>query len=274
MKKFISVVTLLLISVVGFSQVKLDQLLCDNRIDPIGIDNTQPEFTWQLISDKRNVLQNAYEIRVGNDMTSLKRGKDLLWSSGKKNSDQSVHVPYSGKPLQSGKKYFWQVRVWDNNGKPSDWSNPASFQMGLLNKNLWKAKWIEPGYQGDTVGAPCPMFRKQFSANKKIVSATAYITAHGLYEAQINGQRVGDAYLTPGWTSYNHRLQYQVYDVSGLLKQGDNAVGIIVGNITGKDLSLFYNLYVTWNRIPTFIYTYSCASFGWAIDKYNRFTAG
>jgi alpha-L-rhamnosidase len=230
MKKFTSVLTLLLISAVSFSQIKVDQLLCENRVDPIGISDLQPQFSWQLISEKRNVLQNAYEIRVGKNIASLKKTGNLVWSSGKTESDQSVHVIYKGKALASSKKYFWQVRVWDNYGKVSEWSHPAFFQMALLNKDDWKAKWIEPGYAGDTVGAACPMFRKQFTANKKIVSATAYITAHGLYEAQINGQRVGDAYLTPGWTSYNHRLQYQVYDVTSLLKPGENAVGVTIGN--------------------------------------------
>lgn len=230
MKKFTSIIILLSISAVAFSQIKVNELLCENRIDPIGIDNLQPEFSWQLISDKRNVLQNAYEIRVANNLASLNKGTDLVWNSGKIQSDQSVHVLYQGKGLLSSKKYFWEVRVWDNYGKTSAWSFPAFFQMALQNKNDWKAKWIEPGYAGDTVGAPCPMFRKEFTARKKIISATVYITAHGLYEAKLNGQRIGDAYLTPGWTSYDHRLQYQVYDVTALLKMGANAIGVTVGN--------------------------------------------
>ncbi len=222
-KAFYLNIILLAISSVSFGQLKVQNLLTDNLNNPIGIDEVIPKFSWQLESGKRNTMQTAYEIKVV-------LVKSIVWSSGKIQSDESVHIAYNGTPLKSGKKYFWQVRVWDNNGKASSWSSPASFQMALLNKSDWKAKWIEPGYAGDTVGAPCPMFRKQFSANKRIVSATAYITAHGLYEAQINGHRVGDAYLTPGWTSYNHRLQYQVYDVSSLLKQGDNAVGITIGN--------------------------------------------
>ena len=222
-KAFYLNIILLAISSVSFGQLKVQNLLTDNLNNPIGIDEVIPKFSWQLKSGKRNTMQTAYEIKVV-------LVKSIVWSSGKIQSDESVHIAYNGTPLKSGKKYFWQVRVWDNNGKASSWSSPASFQMALLNKSDWKAKWIEPGYAGDTVGAPCPMFRKQFSANKRIVSATAYITAHGLYEAQINGHRVGDAYLTPGWTSYNHRLQYQVYDVSSLLKQGDNAVGITIGN--------------------------------------------
>ncbi|MGH2643596.1 MAG: alpha-L-rhamnosidase N-terminal domain-containing protein, partial [Chitinophagaceae bacterium] len=248
------------ITALGFSQVKVDQLLCENLSDPIGIGVLQPRFSWQLTSDKRNVMQVAYEIRVGNNEVRLNKGKSLMWRSGKIQSDQSIHVNYNGTSLQSGKKYFWQVRVWDNYGKTSEWSKPAFFQMGILNTDEWKAKWIEPGFT-DTVGQPSPMFRKQFTANKKIKSAAIFITAHGLYEAQINGKRVGNDYFTPGWTSYNKRLQYQEYDVTDLVKEGNNAIGVTLGsgwyrghlawennkNIYGKDISLLLQLEITYN---------------------------
>ena len=120
------------------------------------------------------------------------------------------------KVLRSGpvNRYRWQVRVWDNNGKTSRWSTPATFQMGLLSPADWKAEWIEPGFPEDTVLRPSPLMRRQFNLAKKVSQATAFITAHGLYEAWLNGVRIGDACLTPGWTSYNKRLQYQVYDVT------------------------------------------------------------
>ena len=132
--------------------------------------------------------------------------------------------------------------------------------MGLLTPANWKAKWITPGYKEDTVMRPSPLFRKQFPLTKKIYSAIAYITSHGLYEAQINGHRVGDAYLTPGWTSYNKRLQYQAYDVTGLLNTGENAVGAELGNgwyrgyfgynpkpnLYGKDIALLFQLEITY----------------------------
>jgi len=222
-KTFFFFYAFLLVVVSASAQVKLQNLLTENVTNPIGIDVQQPRFSWQLVSDQRNVTQTAYEIIVSS-------GKGNMWKSGKIMSDQSVHVPYAGTALQSGKKYTWEVRVWDNNGKPSPLSEPATFQMALLNASDWKAKWIEADFIEDSINRPAQYFRKQFSTTKKIVSATAYITAHGLYEAQINGKRVGDYFLTPGWTSYKKRLQYQVYDVTNLIQGGNNAIGVIVGN--------------------------------------------
>ena len=128
------------------------------------------------------------------------------------------------------KKYYWQIRVWDNEGRVSTWSQTASWQMGLLKPSDWKAKWIASAAAVDSVYTPALLFRKHFPVLKKIKSATAFITSHGMYEAEKNGKRVGDAYLTPGWTSYNKRLQYQVYDVTPLLTNGENAIGITIGS--------------------------------------------
>jgi len=248
MKKIISIFTLQLLSIVCFSQVTVKNLLTENRTNPIGIDAVKPRFSWQLFSDKRNVLQNAYELK-------LMFCKEPYWASGKINSDQSIQVSYGGKDLQSGQTYSWQVKVWDNKGKTSAWSASSEFQMALLNNSDWKAKWVTPGYEEDSLRAS-PLFRKQFNSNKKIAHATAYITSHGLYQAQINGKKVGDAYLTPGWTSYNKRLQYQTYDVTNLLKNGSNEIGVTLGsgwyrgiigftnsvNVYGKDIALLFQL--------------------------------
>ena len=242
MKKVFFVSISVFLSVIAFAQTKVQYTLTEHLVNPMGIETPQPRFSWQLQSEKRNVLQTAYEIRVGSDATSLASNKDLVWNSGKVAFDSSINVSYKGSPLQSGKRYYWQVRVWDNSGKGSAWSVPAFFQVAFLNISDWKAKWIEPGFLEDSLRAS-PLFRKEFSSSKKIKSATAYITAHGLYEAQINGKRVGDAYLTPGWTSYHKRLQYQVYDVTYLIKQGGNAIGITLG-------SGWYRGYLTWDVIP------------------------
>ncbi len=240
------------------AQLKVHQLKTENLTNPIGLDVLQPYFSWQLVSDQRNTMQSAYELRVGTEPATLVKGEGI-WKSGKINSDQSIHVPYKGAALSSNKKYYWQVRVWDNNGKASAWSAVAFWQMGLLQATDWKAQWIEPGYKEDSVFA-APLMRKEFSNPKKIKVATAYITAHGLYEAQINGKRVGDAYLTPGWTSYNKRLQYQAYDVTNLLKSGANAIGVTLGdgwyrgnfsfdhrrNVYGKDIAMLFQLEIVY----------------------------
>jgi alpha-L-rhamnosidase len=256
MQKYIFTFFLALtISLPAWTQLAVKSLRCENLNNPAGLDVPQPRFGWQLASDQQNILQTAYEIRVATSEKALQSGKNLLWTSGKKMSDVSQWITYSGPALQSSQKYFWQVRVWDNQKQASPWSEVAYWQVGLLNAADWKAKWIMPGFL-DTVGMPNPYFRKTFSTKKKIASATAFITAHGLYEAWINGQRVGDAYLTPGWTSYNKRLQYQAYDVTNLLTNGNNAVGAVLGsgwyrgnlgwstkyNIYGRDIALLFQL--------------------------------
>ena len=249
--------SLLLCWFTSTAQVSVQNPRLENLVNPMGLDVLQPRFGWQLVAERRNVLQTDYEIRVAANSTELSAGKKLLWNSGKTQSDASVWVPYNGPTLVSGKKYWWQVRVWDNAGNVSNWSEPAFWQMGLLKPTDWKAKWISLAVPEDPT-QPSPMFRKEFATKKKIVSATAYITAHGLYEAQINGQRVGQDYLTPGWTVYQKRLQYQAYDVTNLLKSGLNAVGVTLGNgwwrgnigwahvngFYGKDISLLFQLEV------------------------------
>jgi alpha-L-rhamnosidase len=254
MRKIIFLALAIVSGIACEAQVAVQHLLTENQTDPISIDALSPRFSWQLTAgNKRDVMQTAYEIKV-------KKNKNLVWSTGKIASDQSVYVTYKGEKLLTGQKYYWQVRVWDNSGKASEWSTPASWKMGLLSPSDWKAKWITPGFVEDSVTRPSPLFRKEFSLSKKIQSATAYITAHGLYEAQINGKRVGDAFLTPGWTSYNKRLQYQAYDVTALLQQGINAVGAELGNgwyrgyigyqptpnLYGKDIALLLQLEVTY----------------------------
>ncbi len=255
------IIVTLLFSTIAFcsvAQVKVQNLRTENLTNPVGLDDTKPHLSWQITSDKRNVMQTAYEILVSESQSSLAKGE--VWNSGKVSSDQSTHIIYSGESLKPKQRYFWQVRVWDNSGKTSAWSEPVYWETGLLGSSNWKAKWIESGLEGDIVTGPAPMLRKKFELSKAVKSARVYVTAHGLYEAQINGQRVGDAYLTPGWTSYKTRLQYQVYDVTSSLKQGSNAIGVQLGdgwyrgflawednkNIYGKDVALLLQLEVNY----------------------------
>jgi alpha-L-rhamnosidase len=248
MRKFLLTILLNGAVLTAFSQTPIIQQLTENREHPVGLD-VIPRFTWKLKPGAKDLIQTAYELKVFDAA-----GKQL-WSTGKVNSDQSVMVKYEGPSLKSGGKYSWMVRVWDNKGKAGPWSTKANWQMGLLDKSDWKAKWIEPGFE-EEASRPSPVFRKTFNASRQIKNATAYITAHGMYEAYINGQRVGDAYLTPGWTVYNKRLQYQVYDVTSQVIKGVNAVGVMLGsgwyrgnigfsnvsNFYGKDIALLMQL--------------------------------
>ena len=209
----------------SYAQLNVSHLHTENLTDPLGLDCRQPRLSWVLESPDRGVLQTAYELRVD----TRPDGGGHFWSTGKIESDQSIQVVYNGPALNSGEKYYWQVRVWDNKGRTTGWSAKAFWQMGLLTPADWKAVWIEPAAK-ETPSQPSPLLRTSFTAQKDIASATLYITAHGLYEAQLNGRRIGDACLTPGWTSYNKRLQYQTYDVTDLVKPGRNAVGACLGN--------------------------------------------
>ncbi|HUB60612.1 MAG TPA: family 78 glycoside hydrolase catalytic domain [Puia sp.] len=233
-------------------QPTLRDLQTEDLTNPLCIDSKAPRFSWQIVSTDRNELQTAYEIRV----SSRADGKDPVWTPGKTNSAASIQVEYSGPQLQSGKRYYWEVRIWDNKGRVSPWSERAWWQMGLLHPEDWKAKWIEAGKSTENTGNP--LLRDRFTVSHAVASATVYITAHGLYEASLNGRRIGDAYLTPGWTSYNKRLQYQAYDVSNLLHKGANAIGALLGNgwylgpigydnqrdVYGKDNSLLLQLII------------------------------
>jgi alpha-L-rhamnosidase len=211
--------------------VTVTSLRTEYKENPLGIDSRKPRLSYKLLSAERGVRQSAYEIRVASSEAALRAGRDLVWSSGRVSSGDSVQLAYAGPALRSGQRYHWQVRVWDASGRATAWSAPAWWEMGLLEPSDWKAGWIEPNLPDDlTQSGPAPMLRREFKLQGKVARARAYVTSHGLYELQVNGRRVGDELFTPGWTSYNKRLQYQAYDVTPLLAAGDNAVGVVLAN--------------------------------------------
>ncbi|MCW5983005.1 MAG: family 78 glycoside hydrolase catalytic domain [Bryobacteraceae bacterium] len=219
---------LILVSPAGAeTAVKAVRLRTEYKVNPLGLDVRKPRLSWEVQGEGRGVAQSAYQLRVSRD----EDGGDLVWDSGRVNSDESIHRPYEGPALESGKRYYWQARICDGKGRASEWSEAAWWEMGLLDAGDWKAKWIEPDLPDDpSEPGPSPMLRRDFKVSGAIRSARAYVTCHGLYEMYLNGRRVGDELFTPGWTSYNKRLQYQTYDVTDLLKTGDNAAGIVLGN--------------------------------------------
>jgi len=222
---------LLLAAITLSAQVSVTSLKTDYKTNPLGIDNPVPRFSWIIQSDHMNTMQESYEIRIALSEKDLMKGKKLLWETGKVASSQSLHVEYGGPQLQSFQRIYWQVRVKDMHGKTSKWSEPAWLETGFLSGTEWEATWIGPTWEEDPMESnPSPYLRKEFSTADKIEEARLYITCHGLYQVEINGERVGDQEFTPGWTSYDTRLQYQTYDVTDHIRPGDNALGVILGD--------------------------------------------
>ena len=195
----------------------IQDLRISYRKNPIGMDEA-PRFSWKLVSEKRDVVQKYYQIQV------VHQGK-LVWDSGCVESSQSALVPFQGGKLQPMTDYQVQVSVWDNYGELGQ--EQGSFETGLMDKENWRADWITHSL-GEQETA-CPVFVRRFPVQKKVRKARLYATCCGVYEACINGKKAGDLFLAPGWTSYHHRLQYQTYDVTGLLGE-ENEIRITVGN--------------------------------------------
>lgn len=207
--------------------LKVTDLRCEYRRNPIGIGEKRPRISWKLDSEERAVAQTAYEIEVAED----ERFSLLLWQSGQQTFSHSVHVELEHFEGESCKRYYYRVRVWDNKGGCSDWSDTAYWETGMLKGEKWSSEWIAA--PADLIPADStrlPIFRKGFSLKGAVKQARIYASALGLYELEVNGQRVGDSYFTPGWTSYKHTLQTQTYDVTELLSAGGNAIGAWLGN--------------------------------------------
>jgi len=199
--------------------------------NPLGIDAAPPRLSWRLTSSQRNTVQAAYQVQVASNEAALRRGTPLLWDSGKISSDASVWVDYGGPAPASRARYYWRVRVWDAKGHASPWSPVAFWEMGLLQAADWTAGWVGPAQNpSDSLPSASPLLRRAFQLRGPVRSARLYVTSLGLYEVYLNGQRVGDQLFTPGWTSYRHRLAYQTYDVTALLKPGGNAIGAMLGD--------------------------------------------
>lgn len=200
----------------------------NGRSNPLGIAADDISFGWATAgtgSLARSITQSAYRIRVG-----ATEGSDDVWDSGRVSSDRQVDVRLpSHLPLASAKRYYWQVRIWDGEGRASDWSAPAWFETGLLSGADWSgAKWIT--HRTTQQGASSPLLRGVIDLKKQVRSARIYASARGVYLLSINGHRVGDQYLAPGWTDNSKRIQSQTYDVTALLRSGPNVIGAALGD--------------------------------------------
>lgn len=200
--------------------------------NPVGIDCAVPRFSWEIVSSQKNVMQTGYRILVASSEGALKKNVGDVWDSGEKTSDVSNYIDFAGAPMVSQKRYFWKVQVKTNRG--TSWSAPAFWQMGLLHSSDWTARWIGRNYPSDVLNGHSKVraryLRKDFSTDGAVKKATLYISGLGLYEAYINGQRIGKQELAPGPTDYNFSVKYNTFDVTPQVKQGRNAIGVILGN--------------------------------------------
>jgi alpha-L-rhamnosidase len=205
-------------------------LTCEYRTNPIGIDVTAPRLSWQMQTDRIGARQTAYQILAASQPDLLSAGKTDLWDSGKIASDQSVQIVYGGHKLGSRQQVHWTVTVWDETGAAHR-GDPAYFEIGLLKRNEWKAKWVGSSLVGGPRSTiPAPYLRKSFDLSEKVITARLYITALGFYECSLNGKSVTEDIFSPGWTDYHKRIQYKVYDVAPLLHKGENVLGAILGD--------------------------------------------
>lgn len=209
-------------------ELKIVQFTCEYRTNPLGLDLAAPRFSWQIGSGVRNVMQASYRLQVAGDEGFVSR---IVWDTGEVSSDRSIHVAYGGPAVTARTRYYCRVRVRDTQGNASAWSDTICWETGLLHADNWLAEWIGADIaSGAAAAEPALLLRKAFAANGQVAAARLYATSLGIYELELNGRRVGDALFTPGWTSYRNRLQYQTYDVTDLLREGDNALGVALAN--------------------------------------------
>ena len=216
-------------------------LQSEQRHEPLGLGESRPRLSWKLESDRRGAAQGAYRITAAERPADLDDPSRLLWDSGRRESGDGLLVSWDGPPLRSATRYHWWVEVWDETGARAG-SAQSWFETGLLHHEDWTAVWVgrdplglphaDPPADPDSavLSSPPLYLRREFDLDRWPVRARLYATARGVYEPRLNGSRVGDAELAPGWTEYRRRLQYQTYDVTSLLRKGSNVLGAIVAD--------------------------------------------
>ena len=253
-RRYIILLGLFLVTSMGIvNALEVTKVTCEMMVDPLAVVSGQPRFGWQMKASENGAMQSAYEVEV----YKLQNGQRVtVWESGKVASSQSQLVSYKGGKLQSGAKYLWRVKVWDERNKPSEWSNEGIFRLAPDTSCL-DAEWIgaishedaklpygrkfhgkelkKPEVKAlwaavDTLAKKSICLRKDFIAEKQLEEAVAYVCGLGHYEFSLNGKKVGDGEFTPLWSDYEKTVYYNVYDVTSLLNQGGNAIGILLGN--------------------------------------------
>ena len=237
--------------------VTVADLTCEYLVDPLGLDVVQPRLAWKIRQNadaQNNQLQTAYQILVASSPELLAAGEGDLWNSGKVKSGRSIQVVYSGKPLESFQQCYWKVKIRNNHSEVSAWSEPARWGMGILRPEDWQARWIgdkpdlalkeylsyvyanynKPGFDlekwENPPAPPSPMLRKSFETKGGVKRALLYVSALGYYEIWLNGVRAGEQLLAPEWTDYNYSVQYQTYDLTEQLRQGENVLSALLAD--------------------------------------------
>ena len=239
------------------------RLTCEYGTNPVGIGISDPRLNWNIGTTRHNWIQSAYQVMVASDSLKLARNQADMWNTGKTRSQECLNIVYSGKPLVSLQKYWWKVRVWDGNGKGSGWSRLATWTMAMVDPRDWKGRWIASDLEltplqkelkaltdfgmesesemwtlneqirkrtGNITSAPAVYMRREFRSDKRVSRAVANICGLGLSELFINGEKVGDNLLDPAPSDYQKRIFYQTHDVTRLIRQGPNALGVMLGN--------------------------------------------
>ena len=226
-------------------------LQCEHMVNPIGIDAASPRLKWQMNDIRQGAMQTAYQIIAGTDSAKVSKGKGDMWDS-RKITSTGILENYRGKPLQPFIKYYWTVRIWDQNDKQSSLAKIASFETGMMQISNWKGAWISDSK--DIALKPAPYFRKQFQPSGKVKSARIYMAAAGLYELSINGQRVGNHRLDPTYTRFDRRTLYVTYDVTAMVDAKEVALGVLLGNgwYNHQSTAVWYFHEAPWRDRPKF----------------------
>ncbi|MDX9726613.1 MAG: family 78 glycoside hydrolase catalytic domain [Bacteroidales bacterium] len=209
------------------NEITVSHLKCENLTDPLALATSSPRFSWKILSGVNGTYQTAFQILVASEEDLLTEKKADIWDSGKIDSDQSILVPFEGKELSPGTICFWKVRIWDDNGKATDWSKTSVFGTGLQEKKDWDASYIGfPGKPGSDVS---PLLRKRFRSEKKEGHVMVHINSLGYHEVWINGKKAGDQVLTPAVSQFGRRSLSNTYDITSLVTEGDNDIVIWLG---------------------------------------------
>ncbi len=240
----------LIISARAASPLQPVQLLCEYQSNPLGIDMASPRFSWQFHAGERNQFQSSYELIVSDDLNAIHKEAGNIWSTGDVASSQSIQIEYQGKPLRSFTRYYWRVKVFNQRHDASSWSEINWFETAMMHADDWKAQWVNDGSTLPKIESylkadRMPVFRKVFPVAKKILSARLYISGLGYYEAYLNGNKIGDHVLDPGFTTYSKEVLYSVYDIGSLVKKGNNIAGIMLGK--GWYNPLPFKIFGRWN---------------------------